>query len=42
MVEQCHILLACYDQGQGGTLATIHMAMKADKEIIILPISPDT
>ncbi len=39
MVEQCDILLACFDEQKGGTLSTLHMALKQDKEVIILPVS---
>ena len=38
MVDKCDILLACYDEGSGGTLSTLHMAMEQDKEIILVPI----
>ncbi len=38
MVERCDILLACYDEGSGGTLSTLRMAMQEDKEVIIIPV----
>ena len=38
MVDKCDILLACYDEGTGGTLATMRMALEDDKEIIVVPI----
>ena len=38
MVDKCDILLACYDEQQGGTLYTLNYARKKQKELILLPI----
>ena len=38
MVELCDVLLACYDEGTGGTLSTLRMAIREDKEVIIVPV----
>ena len=39
MVEQCDILLACYNDQVGGTRTTLRMAVKADREVIIIPVT---
>lgn len=41
MVDHCTILLACYDEQQGGTLSTMRYALKLGKEVMIVPVCPE-
>lgn len=41
MVDKCDILLACYDEQSGGTLATMHMALEQEKEIVVVSIEAE-